>query len=90
MEDRKAIVKLNTGKYQLPMIYCNAVGSQTEIVFDGASLVFDKDSNLIRQLPLFEEAYAVFDLQDDGRFLQAVQVPAAALPSAEFNPDKSF
>ena len=86
VEDRKAIVKLNTGKYHLPMIYCNAVGSQTEIVFDGASLVFDKDSNLIRQLPLFEEAYAVFDLQDDGRFLQAVQVPAAALPSAEFNP----
>lgn len=86
VEDRKAIVKLNTGKYQLPMIYCNAVGSQTEIVFDGGSLVFDKDSNLIKQLPLFEEAYDVFDLQDDGRFLQAVQVPSADLPSAEFNP----
>lgn len=86
VEDRKAIVKLNTGKYQLPMIYCNAVGSQTEIVFDGGSLVFDRHSNLISQLPLFEEAFAVFDLQDDGHFLQAVQVPAASLPSAEFNP----
>ncbi len=86
VEDRKAIVKLNTGKYQLPMIYCNAVGSQTEIVFDGGSLVFDRHSNLISQLPLFEEAFAVFDLQDDGHFLEAVQVPAASLPSAEFNP----
>ena len=86
VEDRKAIVKLNTGKYQLPMIYCNAVGSQTEIVFDGGSLVFDRHSNLISQLPLFEEAFAVFDLQDDGHFLKAVQVPAASLPSAEFNP----
>lgn len=38
------------------MIYCNAVGSQTEIVFDGGSLVFDKDANLVKQLPLFEEA----------------------------------
>jgi NAD+ synthase (glutamine-hydrolysing) len=32
------------------------VGSQTEIVFDGGSLVMDKDSNLVMQLPLFEEA----------------------------------
>ena len=39
------------------MFYCsNAVGSQTEIVFDGASLVFDKDGNLCKSLPMFEEA----------------------------------
>ncbi len=86
VEDRKAIVKLNTGKYKLPMLYCNCVGSQTEIVFDGGSLVADKDSNLIRQLPLFREAIEVFDLKDDGTFVQAVTVPAAKLPDAEFNP----
>lgn len=86
VEDRKAIVKLNTGKYHLPMIYCNAVGSQTEIVFDGGSLVVDKESNLVKQLPLFEEAFDVFDLKDDGHFVQPVQVSSAELPSAEFNP----
>lgn len=86
VEDRKAIVKLNTGKYKLPMIYCNCVGSQTEIVFDGGSLVFDKNSNLISQLPLFEEAVRVFDLNDDGTFAQPVTVHASALPDAEFNP----
>ena len=46
VEDRKATIKANVLKYKLPLIYCNAVGSQTEIVFDGASLVFDKDANL--------------------------------------------
>ncbi|MFW1485203.1 hypothetical protein ACEV9B_23640, partial [Vibrio parahaemolyticus] len=40
-EDRKAIIKANVLKYKIPMFYCNAVGSQTEIVFDGASLIFD-------------------------------------------------
>lgn len=55
-EDRKAIIRNNVFKYKLPMIYCNAVGSQTEIVFDGASLVFDKDGNLRKALPMFEEA----------------------------------
>ena len=86
VEDRKAIVKLNTGKYKLPMLYCNCVGSQTEIVFDGGSLVADKNSNLIRQLPLFKEAIEVFDLNDDGTFNDPVTVPAAKLPDAEFNP----
>lgn len=86
VEDRKAIVKLNTGKYKLPMLYCNCVGSQTEIVFDGGSLVADKESNLIRQLPLFEEAMEVFDLKDDGTFVQPVTSVAVSLPNAEFNP----
>ncbi|MEO6610971.1 MAG: NAD+ synthase [Chitinophagaceae bacterium] len=86
VEDRKAIIKLNTAKYKLPMLYCNCVGSQTEIVFDGGSLVFDKQANLIKQLPLFEEAMEVFDLEDDGTFKLPVSSPASELPDAEFNP----
>lgn len=88
VEDRKAIVKLNTAKYKLPMLYCNCVGSQTEIVFDGASLVFDKHANLVQQLPLFEEAMAMFELKEDGSFVQGVTTVSADLPDAEFNPDK--
>ena len=45
-EDRKAVIKSNVLKYKLPMFYCNTVGSQTEIVFDGTSLAFDKQGNL--------------------------------------------
>lgn len=86
VEDRKAIVKLNTAKYKLPMLYCNCVGSQTEIVFDGGSLVFDKDSNLVKQLPLFEEAVEMVELREDGTLAEPVLVYADALPDAEFNP----
>ena len=86
VEDRKAIVKLNTTKYKLPMLYSNCVGSQTEIVFDGASLVFDKHANLIKQLPLFEEAMEIFELKDDGTFVEPVTTWAKDLPDAEFNP----
>ena len=86
VEDRKAIVKLNTTKYKLPMLYSNCVGSQTEIVFDGASLVFDKNANLIKQLPLFEEAMEIFELKDDGTFVQPVTTMAKNLPNAEYNP----
>jgi NAD+ synthase (glutamine-hydrolysing) len=86
VEDRKAIIKLNVQKYKLPMLYCNVVGSQTEIVFDGGSLVFDKNANLVKQLPLFKEAMEVFELNDDGTFSLPIKTHAKDLPDAEFNP----
>ncbi len=86
VEDRKAIVKLNVQKYKLPMLYCNCTGSQTEIVFDGGSLVFDKDANMVKHLPLFEEALDFVELKDDGTFAEAVVTKAGELPSAEYNP----
>ena len=85
-EDRKASIKANVAKYKLPMFYCNTVGSQTEIVFDGASLVFDKDANLCGQLPLFEEALQSFVLNDDGSIDAAIIEPASRVPDKELNP----
>ena len=64
--ERKMTIKANVLKYHLPIFYCNAVGSQTEVVFDGASMVFDKNANLCGQLPMFEEALQSFTLKDDG------------------------
>lgn len=86
VEDRKAIVKLNVQKYKLPMIYCNCVGSQTEIVFDGGSLVFDKDANMIKQLSLFEEELKAVELNNDGYFTEAVTAYADTLPNEELSP----
>jgi NAD+ synthase (glutamine-hydrolysing) len=61
-EDRKEVVRQNVLKYKLPLYYCNAVGSQTEIVFDGGSLVYDGKGKLIREMKYFEEDWAVIDL----------------------------
>jgi len=88
VEDRKAVVKLNVQKYKLPMLYCNCVGSQTEIVFDGGSLVFDKNANLVSQLPLFDEAMEIFELKDDGTFTLPVKTFAKDLPDAELVPQE--
>jgi NAD+ synthase (glutamine-hydrolysing) len=64
-KDRKEIIRANVLKYKLPLFYCNAVGSQTEIVFDGGSLVYDKNASLVKELKYFEEDYAMFELQED-------------------------
>jgi NAD+ synthase (glutamine-hydrolysing) len=85
-EDRKATIKANVVKYKLPLFYCNAVGSQTEIVFDGASYVFDKDANLCGKLPMFQSALQFFILNDDGSIDAPVIEPASRVPDKELNP----
>lgn len=62
-EDRKEVMRLNVLKYGLPMIYCNAVGSQTEIVFDGGSMVCDTAGNILKELAYFSEDY--FSVETD-------------------------
>jgi NAD+ synthase (glutamine-hydrolysing) len=61
-EDRKEVIRQNVKKYHLPMVYCNAVGSQTEIVFDGGSLVYSDNGELIREMKYFEEDEYLADL----------------------------
>jgi len=60
--DRREIVRANVLKYGLPMLYVNAVGSQTEIVFDGGSLVYDDLGELVAEMKYFEEDARIFDL----------------------------
>ncbi|MCF6401406.1 NAD+ synthase [Chitinophaga filiformis] len=61
-QNRKEIIRANVRKYGIPMYYCNAVGSQTEIVFDGGSIIFDAQGNVVKELPYFEEAIDGYDL----------------------------
>ncbi|MFN2456925.1 MAG: NAD+ synthase [Chitinophagaceae bacterium] len=60
---RRSIMEAHVAKYSLPILYCNAVGSQTEIVFDGGSLVYDINGKLVKEMEYFKEDYALFDLE---------------------------
>lgn len=87
-EDRKAVIKSNVLKYRMPLLYCNAVGSQTEIVFDGGSLVFDAKANLCGALPLFEESLHAVTVLEDGSIDAPILEPAARMPDHELNPPR--
>lgn len=63
-DDRKEVIRVNVQKYGLPMFYCNAVGSQTEIVFDGGSLVMNASGEILKEMKYFEEDFAVVALPD--------------------------
>ncbi|MBL7697608.1 MAG: NAD+ synthase [Chitinophagaceae bacterium] len=60
-DDRKEVLRANVQRYKLPLIYCNTVGSQTEIVFDGGSLVFDAKGNIMHEMKYFEEDFVMID-----------------------------
>ncbi len=85
-EDRKATIKANVLKYKIPLFYCNAVGSQTEIVFDGGSFAFDKMANLCGALPMFEDAMEIFECTEEGMINAPIIEPAARVPNKELNP----
>ncbi len=69
-EGRRHTVRENVEKYGLPMVYCNAVGAQTEIVFDGGSMVMAGNGDIVLEMPYFKEELGCVELQSDGNFKQ--------------------
>ena len=78
-KDREEIVRANVLKYGLPMFYCNAIGSQTEIVFDGGSLVMDANGHIVKEMKYFEEDFAIVNL-DEIEVQKAKRKPLKAVP----------
>jgi NAD+ synthase (glutamine-hydrolysing) len=60
---RKEILLENSRKYQLPLLYVNHVGAQTEIIFDGGSLAINPEGKIIDEMAYFDEAYKTYSLQ---------------------------
>ncbi len=61
---RIEVIQANARRYSIPMFYVNHVGAQTEIIFDGGSIVMSPNGDLYEEAPYFEEWYKVFDLDD--------------------------
>tara|TARA_B110000881_G_C18522927_1_gene488723 strand:+ start:1 stop:1014 length:1014 start_codon:yes stop_codon:yes gene_type:complete len=49
------------GDANCPFIYCNLVGGQDELIFDGNSMVFNSDMKLIAEGKSFEEDLVIVD-----------------------------
>jgi NAD+ synthase (glutamine-hydrolysing) len=65
-EERIGILSENALKYQLPLFYVNQVGAQTELIFDGGSLVFNHEGKLLDELNYFEEEIKYYEVELNG------------------------
>ncbi len=52
-QERYTVVRERIAENQIPVLYCNMVGGQDELVFDGASFVMDNRGELTSQFPAF-------------------------------------
>jgi len=66
--ERIDVMQANCLRYNLPMYYVNHVGAQTEVLFDGASLVLHADGTVIDEMPYFEEGMRLYNTGEvDGK-----------------------
>lgn len=61
--ERIHVLRTNVLRYQLPLFYVNQVGAQTELIFDGGSLVFSQNGKIFDELPFFETCIRTYSLE---------------------------
>jgi NAD+ synthase (glutamine-hydrolysing) len=64
MEDKQAIFTGKARRYQLPVLYCNQVGAQTELIFEGGSMAVSPSGEVFARLPYFQETIHLIDLDE--------------------------
>jgi len=72
-EDRREMLSVLTKGNHLPLIYVCYVGGQTELIFDGASMCFNANGELVKMGKFFEEDYFVFDTEENYPEIEKVE-----------------
>jgi NAD+ synthase (glutamine-hydrolysing) len=62
LRERETMLATRAADASVPIVYVNTVGGQDELVFDGASLVFDEQGRLVARARQFTEELLVVDL----------------------------
>lgn len=62
--ERIEVLRENINRYNIPLFYSNNIGAQTEIIFDGGSLVFSPDGQVYDEMPYFVEEIRYYQLED--------------------------
>ncbi len=62
---RRDMLGEQAAKHKAPIVYCNAVGGNDELVFDGHSMALDAQGALLSVCAGFVEETAVFDLDKE-------------------------
>jgi NAD+ synthetase len=61
IRERHEMLSVLTKYDKIPLAYVCHVGAQTDLIFDGASMCFDSDGNLVLLGKAFEEDYFIYD-----------------------------
>jgi NAD+ synthase (glutamine-hydrolysing) len=62
--DRCELIQSKASDNRLSYVYCNLVGAQDELIFDGQSLAYNENGELIAQGKAFEEEILLVDINN--------------------------
>jgi NAD+ synthase (glutamine-hydrolysing) len=71
--EREAMLVQRARDSNVAVVFCNLVGGQDELVFDGHSVVIDVDGEILARAPQFEEALTVCTLDPSAIFARRLQ-----------------
>ncbi len=63
--DRENTCKAGAAECNVPLFYLNTLGCNTDLIFDGGSMVVDKDSHIASQMEYFKEELSIYELLQD-------------------------
>lgn len=61
-KERLNVIRANVNRYKIPMFYVNHVGAQTELIFDGGSVVMSPNGQTFEEMSYFKEEIKTFEL----------------------------
>lgn len=59
---RKQVVCKKAADYHIPIAYVNQVGANTELIFDGGSMMVNSEGNITHKLTTFSESFLDIDI----------------------------
>lgn len=62
--DRVRTMKANVERYGIPLYLCNHVGAQTEVLFDGGSVVINQNGDVVDEMPYFKESMRIYNTEE--------------------------
>ncbi|MDQ3833419.1 MAG: NAD+ synthase [Actinomycetota bacterium] len=74
-DGREKMLGVRADDYGCYVVFCNLVGGQDELVFDGRSLVFDPGGRLIARAKQFEEDLLFVDVYPEESLIHHLQEP---------------
>lgn len=70
-EERMEVLVKQSKTYQLPLVYVNQVGAHTDLIFDGSSVVLNRQGEVVHQSASFAEDISYFELGEHHQVIDA-------------------
>ncbi|PIY02692.1 MAG: NAD+ synthase [Bacteroidetes bacterium CG_4_10_14_3_um_filter_31_20] len=73
-ESRKKVLCENAKQYNIPLLYVNQMGANTELVFDGGSMFINADGKVFNELKYFEEDFKVIETNSSNNNIPEIEL----------------